>query len=242
MNTMLAGIIGAVMQQGTSSGMISYVGGSNDVQSSSNTNDIDLVMPTIVADDFALVFIKAEKETNTVTWGGLAGFTLIRTDTYTTARDVVCHLYYKKLTGGESDLALTANFGEMRAGILMVFRGVHTSSPLDATTTYATEADVSNSTFPAITTATDNAALAFFESATLDDINVAGVPTTPSHVVIAESRVGGPTGVDDHRQIVGMYVARVATAGTVTPTATTHTVTAAGAMEHMMYTTALRPA
>ena len=244
MNVIMPGVFN---QQETYSsvGAITFVGGDMD-REASNTNDLTFVLPTHQADDFAIVTVGSQFTDNATISTNATGWAQRGStrDNGGQASKQLSAIFYKKLTSSsESNPSFQWSAADYHTGQLTVWRGVDTTTPFDTTETYSRTINEGNSTHPAITTTTDNCALILWDLATHDDIEVIGLPTTPSGLVgldASDQSIGGPTNVNDWRQSVTCYKENVGSAGTYTPSVWTHTVQSTNVMEHMLYTIALR--
>lgn len=218
--------------------MVTFVG-SDSAQQGSNTTSITLTLPTHQADDFAVAYGRADEAgTVPVLDISTAGWTLLHNANPTTGRDRVEYVWYRRFTSGsETNPTMTISIAQEHSCSVHVFRNVDTVQPFDALFQFSSNQNDTTPVNPAITTVTDNAAIVLLHGATHDDISVAGVPTTPSGLTLGETILGG---TNDHRGQITAYLLDAGTAGTVTPTAWTHTSSPTGTAEWSVYTIALR--
>lgn len=218
--------------------MVTFVG-SASAQQGSNTTSITLTLPAHQADDFALAYGRADEAgTVPVLDISTAGWTLLHNANPTSGRDRVEYVWYRRFTSGsEANPTMTISIAQEHSFSVHVFRNVDTVQPFDVTFQFSSGQNDTTPVSPAITTVTDNAAIILFHGATHDDISVAGVPATPSGLTLGETILGG---TNDHRGQITAYLLDAGAAGTITPTAWTHTSSPTGTAEWSVYTIALR--
>ncbi len=219
---------------------ITFVG-SNSGQEAANTTGITLTLPTHAADDFGIIYARAD-ESGTVpvlSIGSATGWTLLRNDNPIDGRDRVEYGWYKKFTSGsETNPVVNIDTAQEHSASVHVFRGVDTTTPFDVAEQVNSGSNDTTPVNPAITPVTANGCLILFHGATHDDISVAGVPTTPSGITLGETILGG---TNDHRGQITGYKLDYGSAATITPTAWTHTSSPTNTAEWTVITIVLRP-
>lgn len=215
---------------------ITFVGSDIGDESVSATA-ITLTQPTHQTDDFGILIANLfGLETIDVT---TTGWTELRYDIATQGVDRNTAIWYKKYTSSsEANPVMTVTTGtnNQRAISLHVFRGVDTTTPFDATEQFLDVLATANPTNTAITTVTNNACLILFQHLSGNALTAIGLPTTPSGLVQGEFQLAGTW-----RYHSVAYKLDVGTAGTITPSAWTNTVSS-DTYESSCYTIALRPA
>lgn len=221
---------------------ITYVGNVTD-EDASGANLSPGNVSGYAADDFGLCFVYGDDNGGTETAFALitaSGWTELFQDQQTPGRSRRTAVYYKKLTGSETAPEFTNQEAQAFSVSYHVFRGVDTSTPFDVTFSDATHLIAAqNNTLaacPAITTATDNAAVVLFQGLTHDDVQAAGAP---SGYTMGSGLVGGT--MDDRGQCVA-YNLDAGTAGVNTPGAWTHTSANTGTADYTTITLALKAA
>lgn len=161
---------------------ISYVGG--DAQSSANTNGgtntITVTLPTIQANDFALLFLSKGNNDTLTTNPTSSGFTSLHTATNGTTNST--YVWYKKLVGNETTLTATWTNAAYNAMGVAVYRGVDASQPFNATYTGGTfTTNDATPDFSAITTVSANTQIVYIANAVKNTSTSAAVTwTAPS--------------------------------------------------------------
>lgn len=218
---------------------ITFVG-SDSGQTGANTTGITLSLPTHTTDDVGVIYGRCD-ESGTVavlSIGTATGWTLLTNVNPTQGRDRVEYIWYKRFTSGfETNPVMNTSISQEKSASVHVFRGVDTVTMFDTTFTSNHNQNDSTPINAAITTLTDNACLLLYHGSTHDDVTTAGAPATPSGMTIGETVLGA---ANDHRGQVCAYKLNVGVAATYTPTAWTHTVSAAAVAEYSTFTIALR--
>jgi hypothetical protein len=198
--------------------------------SAANGENVTITLPTCLQDDLVCVFGGHGRVTNN------AG---VSTSGYTENTDLATNLRssfsYKKMDVSP-DTSVTCigstNTSDATVYVVMVFRGVHTSSPIDATTTTATALASGMANPPAITTVTDGAAILACGHHTVDDATVTA-PTGYGNLVNVSRTESVPSSC-------AMAWKVLVTAGTENPSAYTNWTNEFGTWQ--AFTVALRPA
>lgn len=141
---------------------ITYIGG--NYQESGTGADLTFTLPTTQEDDLILMFLFSD-EGGTVPNHSVSGYTQIDQRNLISGGDRVISLWRKFAGASESNpTAQDTTSSEEWSGVIAVFRGVDTTTPLDVSV--AITADVNNGGDspppPSITPVTDNGALALF--------------------------------------------------------------------------------
>ena len=216
---------------------IEYVGGvSNSL--GSNATAISLSLPTYQADDFALAFCYGDEAGTIGTWTETTagGWTQLREDNHQTGRDRVTALFYKKLSGSETNPTFAFSASEEHSVSINIFRNVDPSTPFDVAETVLSNQNDATPPNAAITTAHDHAGLVLFHASTHDDIDTAGAPLGYTLATAINGQAF------DHRQQVVAYQLGTGSAGLKSPGDWTHSVSVAATAEYSCYTVALRMA
>ena len=112
---------------------ITFVG-SDLNQTNSGTANLALTLPTHQADDFGIIYGRADEQ-GTVPVLGIAvatGWTELRNDNPTSGRDRVEYIWYKKFTSSsETNPEMTTDTDQERSVSVHVFRGVDTTTQFD---------------------------------------------------------------------------------------------------------------
>ncbi len=223
---------------------IAFVGGQYNRDSNGPNISVDLSSldsGTIAAGDVAvLTMMKDQDDGSAHSQDAGDTFTLLHFDESTSGRDRSSSMWWRVLDGTETTVTFsdTGDTSEEHSLLVTVWRGVDNSTPFDvvwnAGNHYTEGQNNYNGTPDPITTATDGAMVVISQCVTHDDITTAGAPT------------GYTIGVDgtgtllDNAQQIHVYKL-IASAGTETPGAFTHTVNST-VSEANFRTVALRPA
>ena len=223
---------------------IAFVGGQYNRDSNGPNISVDLSSldsGTIAAGDVAvLTMMKDQDDGSAHSQDAGDTFTLLHFDESTLGRDRSSSMWWRVLDGTETTVTFsdTGDTSEEHSLLVTVWRGVDNSTPFDvawnAGNHYTEGQNNYNGTPDPITTATDGAMVVISQCVTHDDITTAGAPT------------GYTIGVDgtgtslDNAQQIHVYKL-IASAGTETPGAFTHTVNST-VSEANFRTVALRPA
>jgi hypothetical protein len=190
--------------------------------------------PASVAED-DLFLANCSIDSDDGTWTDPAGWTQIDSQTESVGTQ---HWYIGYIVRGASTPALGWSYSGTGTDIrctIYAFRGIDTASPLDVSwvlgSHYGQTTDSANSTNPAITTNTNGAVVVLYDSTKFQS---AGTPGAPSGYTL-------DTTGDGSQPQQQMAYKTVATAGTETPGAWTHTGFGAGS-DHMNHTLAIKPA
>ena len=208
---------------------ITLVGGSfaQDVNGPTISTDLSSMdSGTIANGDVAILTVMVDQDDLT-SIDQTAGdtFTSVHYDESTAGRDRGSELFYRVLDGTETTVTFTATGDtlEEQSIAVSVWRGVDNSTPFDVTwntTNHYTEGQNNfNGTPDPITTATDGAVVVIMQTLTHDDVTTPGYPSGYTEAI------AGYGSTIDNRMQFHCYKT-VATAGTETPGAFTHTVNA----------------
>jgi hypothetical protein len=197
--------------------------------SSNNTSSTSIVLsrPTGTQPGDLLLLSLDVRGTSTVT--APAGWTLIRTDTYTSS--LRKHTYWRFATGSDpATWTFTFSGSRLAGGSMLAYSGVHPTTPIDASGGQAATSSSTSSTAPSITTTVANTRLVLFYA------NMANATWTP------------PAGFTERGDMVGastsQFVAFMA-ADAARPAAGatgTQVATASAAQGNVAHAVALRPA
>ncbi len=150
---------------------ISYINGNSGVALNGGNVTISLGLMGIAENDIVCVF-GGFPSSGTAQVTSPGGYTL---DTNYTANGITCGFSYK-VQGASPDTSLTlSGDGDTTHGvayIVMVFRGVDTSTPIDATTITASGTDAAGPNSGSITTVTNGAAVISFGASNNDELIV----------------------------------------------------------------------
>lgn len=144
---------------------------------------------SVAADDLILLFVESANE-NIATPTGFTQVTNSPVSTGTAAAigGVRLAVFYRWATGADTTTSV-ADSGNHTTAIKMAFRGVHTTTPFDATPVSGIKATASTTaTFPGITTATANAWIVHASALDLDAASTAttGTPTNANLTGLTE--------------------------------------------------------
>lgn len=144
---------------------------------------------SVAADDLILLFVESANE-NIATPTGFTQVTNSPVSTGTAAAigGVRLAVFYRFATGADTTTSV-ADSGNHTTAIKMAFRGVHTTTPFDATPVSGIKATASTTaTFPGITTATANAWIVHASALDLDAASTAttGTPTNANLTGLTE--------------------------------------------------------
>ena len=235
---MVAPILEQQATSGGGGGGISYVGGSIDYVANGVGTDLSPALPTHQADDFAVVMIysddAASGTSNLADFTTPSGWTEEADWDRTSARVLGGTLYSRRLTSSsETDPAFAVSNGNnrSRAAWVAVFRGVDTTTALDAAVVIGDGANDDTPSNGAITTVTDGAVVICGMALSHLDANAW---TPPSGYALGPERIGSYSNL-------AMSWREVATAGAETPGPWDSGATA-GRADHIYATVALRPA
>lgn len=214
---------------------ISYVAGASD--DSDSASSLTITLPSHQEDDFALAICMGHVSGSwTETADG--GWTELDEQAETGDRRHQGAVFYKVLTDAETNPTFDYSSTEQIGVVVLVFRGVDPNTPFDVTfsdpTHYWAGVNTDNPTPDPITTNTDGAWVVVAMNAVLDNITAGG---PPSGYTLRESIVN-----QFDRQIV-TATKEVASAGTETPGAWTHTIEGGdeGQTDYQGWTLALKP-
>lgn len=136
--------------------------------SSLHTDDITLTLPGGVADDdFGVIFYFSDQGATAGVYSEIttpSGWTLQERFTNTTGRDKMVNLWTRKLLAADGNPVLSVSNSESKArfGLLMVFRGVDTVTPLDVTPLFSGGQNDTTPSSPELTTVTNNCCIVSF--------------------------------------------------------------------------------
>lgn len=132
----------------------------------------------VQADDLILLFVESANQAITTPSGySVVSGAQVSAGTAATAGGMRLDVFYKWATGADASVSV-ADSGDHTTAIKLVYRGVDTTTPFDVTVVTGSKTTAStSSSYPAITTATDNA-LVIFASAL--DLDAASTTTTSS--------------------------------------------------------------
>ena len=206
----------------------------------SNHDFTPLHLPTHEVDDFLLACCHRHNEgVSEEVWqdngAGSNGWTRLLTAKFTSGTDMETGIYYKKATSTNEALpTFSVGTTNNKNTIILItcWKGVDTSTPIDATLTQDHTDNTQDPTPPAITTATDGAVVLLWKGSG-GTKSTSQVPPS-GFVKIEKDRV------KDNRT-VAMGWKTQASAGTVTPGAWDNTSTGTNQENHCV-TMALRPA
>lgn len=217
---------------------ITYVSG----DSASNSTGVEILAATtgVAADDFGILYARGDSDliTQVLNLSTGSGWTQLFHRVVTgVGRASVEAVWYKKLAAAEPSPGVTPTTVEQFSVSLSIFRGVDTTTPLDATYVTADGVAGTNSMLtanPAITTGSIDAAIVLLAGYTGDDMDTAGAPSgyTLGQSVVASTR--------DERQQAVAYLLASGAAGTKTPGAWTHTAAFPDLPDYRLTTLALR--
>lgn len=219
---------------------ITFVG-SDSAEAGSGTADMTLTLPSHQADDFAIAYGRSDDDVPVLAIS-TAGWTELDQRSPTSDRDRSEAVFFRRFTSGsETNPTMTIDTSQEHSFSVHVFRGVDTTTAFDATPNFQFTEGTNDTTptNPAITSATDDACLILLHGATHDDISVAGAPSTPAGMTIGETVLGT---ANDHRGQITAYLLDAGTAGTITPTAWTHTSNPTSVSDFSLYSLLLRAA
>ena len=131
---------------------ISFVGSasSNSGTTNGGVTTLSVTMPVVLAGDLALFILSKGA---TATPSAPTGFTI--STSLSTGTTNSTYVWYKVLDGTEDGVSFTTSWttAAYSAAAIVVYRGIDTTTPFDATTTTATKTTASTTTtFPSITT------------------------------------------------------------------------------------------
>lgn len=239
-------ILPGVVQQQTNFSGIDFVASSQD-QQSNDTDPLVLSMPAgALTDDLALVFCSAQGGTNTTSTdmepSGAGWVQDVRSVGSTGNTTRTTYIHYKVLTSdSESDVSIPCSTGFYRSASLHVFRGVDTTTPIDATSTFAEASNTELATNAAITPTSSGCCLVLCWYPSNNDItavDAGGVPAVPSGMVMGETRI-----TLSQRQLLVCYKTLVDTGtSTITPSQWRVTTNNSNVSDYNAHTIVLRPA
>ena len=220
---------------------ISFIGSTTDTEGANN-NDLVLTIPgTYAADDYAVcVCGTAGTSGNTEDFTtATSGWSRERQDGSGAGTARTTAIFTKKLTSA-SETALTVSVTTLslnHQAIMMVFRGVDTTTPLDVTTTYdGTQTNTLAADHVDITPVTDNGCLVITHCMTHGgDRSSDGVPATPTGITL-----GPVTTVNNRAEFSSGYKLDYGTAGAISIGTWTHGGSSAN-NDNSLYSIALRP-
>jgi hypothetical protein len=146
-------------------GGISFVGATSDASDDATELTLDLAGVATQADDFAVLFYYSDDSNQSVfsEVDTPTGWTLEPNwpVTWTATRRRKLWLFTRRLTGGDPDPTLDVNNNQFRnrSAVLAVYRGVDTTTALDATPVISGRANDPSPALNGITTTTPNAAI-----------------------------------------------------------------------------------
>lgn len=162
---------------------ISFIG--SNVQDSAGALSLTFAFGGISyqADDFAIVLVKQSENTGQQIWdddgGGGNGWTRLAYNRTTGGRDQETALYWKILSGSETDPTFTWNTSgttEPMSGSLLVYRGVDVINPINDFG-FAQAQNDANPPNPSANVSFINSRVICFHCATHDDISAVAPPT-----------------------------------------------------------------
>lgn len=221
---------------------ITFLGADSAAKAAGSSTAMNVTLPSHQADDFAIIvagYRTAGGLSQTMAIGTASGWSELRNDSVTTGDDRRTYIFYKKLTSGSetSPTVTISATGGNRACVLLVYRGVDTTTAFDVTETFGSGPNDSTPTPPAITPTSNNGAFLTMMCNTQDEITAAGAPATPSGTAVGGSAIG----LDGNFELVAAHLLDYGTAATITPTAFTNS-TSGTAGEYNCYSIALRAA
>lgn len=216
---------------------ISFVGGV--AGESIDGSNLTAVLPAHIANDFALASLHGDLDTSVFALTVAAGWSQLFQVAHTTGRGRKSALFYKKFTSNsETNPVFTDDVSQEYSFNMLIFRGVHLTTPFDATFTQNNAVNSILPNAPAITTTTANAALVSFHGSTHDRITTAGAP---AGMTLGPQQILGAA--NDHRQNLSAYVLDAGAAGAKLGTPWTHNAGVDDALpDYSVHTIALRKA
>jgi len=233
--SLLPGILSQQASAPPAASAVTFVGSASGGLANNDASDMTLTLPSFSTDDFAIIYFYYDLgsgNANTLTTP--SGWTLLTGWPVETlgGRSMDTSVLYRKLVSGDANPTLADSASGGRSACLVVFRGVDTTTPFDAT---ATKNENQNDTTPtptAITTATSNAAVVLLVAATHNNMSAFAPPS---------GYTLGPSHINLFRNSAIAYDLDVGAAGAETPGDWTLT-GGSGVEESHTVTIALRPA
>jgi len=214
-----------------------FVGKAEDFSNDDQTN-LTLTLPAHATDDFGLITCTWNESGTTPTVTDPTGYTVAIKEIQTDGRDRGSAIYHKKFTSGSETnptIAFSAANSDHSCNI-HIFRGVHTSDPLDATITQNFGQNERNPTNEDITPDNADAAIVLIQhSSNGEDISAAGAPS--GYTLGDWNVVGG--GVSNDAWLAVAYL--LGATGLQNPGAWTNTGVSTST-DYTTYTVALRAA
>ncbi len=215
---------------------ITYVG--DDSGHVNTGTSIALTLPTHATDDFAVIYAYGDRTSANISISVATGWTELVDENHTAGRARRNGIFYKKLTSAsETNPTVSFSVSDDYSALVMVFRGVDTTTPLDATYTSGNGTDTLSPTAPAITTVTNNAAVLTFCGLTHSELTAYGAP---SGYTLGPNTVSNTVGVA-HLNSGAAYLLDSGTAGSKLGIAWSNSGTLS-TTDYSVYTLALRPA
>lgn len=229
---------------------ITLVGGDgqDDGQVGTTTDPVNLTLPTHQADDVAYICAgNSIGGSGTSTFNAISGWTSLGTITDTSGSDYHLELWRRVFTSAsETNPSVNTAIATQKVAVVIVFRGVDTTTPEDVTTTTGTNNNNLNAANPAISPTANETGIVLCQyiaaTGASNRPSAFGVPATPTGLTLAASGSGSYLGANNLEFIAVAHDVDADTTSTYTPGAWTHTATNTNTQESGSYTIAMRPA
>lgn len=177
---------------------VTYISGDTDYVSSGGT--VDVPKPASLADDDVLVaFCFLDSPAGGTTWSNTDSFIELDDAIYGCDRDKSCMGGYKVITNAAGEPATydftSTDTGEEVICLVLNFRGVDTTTPIDATLQTACVSSSNSPDSPSITTTTDDAMLVLTVGSTQGSTSVPYVVPTDFTEAIQDTTSDSNSGI-----------------------------------------------